>query len=763
MPKVFDGQNDFSGGMIDRVKPTRLSENQYAEGKNIVIRDGFVRTRPGSILMTYFDQTYELQGAGFYTAPFQDQRNQTIVVARNGLVYRIHPPQDAVQMEFDTGITFDVNEEVRFVQAYNYLYMLRGYAKPVLRWDGYASSKWEAIDDPITGDKFPNTSYGIYAYNRGWVVTDGDTINASDLLSEAFDLTYNVFEIDNGEGGNIVSIKQFLDGSLIVLKEKSVHYLSNCNPAEATLTPGSQFIDAKHGAVSTDACVQVGNDIWFLSHDGVRSVMLTSDNKAQSRDITLTFDIPNLIKRINWVYANNAQAAVYDNYFLFAVPFDSSSVNDTILVYDLILKTWVGYWQGIECQKFFIGTEYNDKVLYSLDRYGNIAQLFRGYYEDYVSRNNSNVIFDYKNYEYIELRPILIASDLFTFGNGLFSIDVFPEDLTYSGDDALIFYLGNSNVNYGTDYIYAEIGGNDIRLKLSVGGVSQWLAHFPLPLIKVLNKWYNLTILHNGSEVVVYWDGNLLTGTWYTTTDKTKWITDIASACNYFRLGGPSNSGIRSIDGGIRKFSYFKTDITGAKTFYCMLPLSEGTGSTVYDIVTNEACTMTLGSWKSFPPPTNIENYLKTRAYGFQSEAFNKIIGTGEVTILNRDPSFNLNLLTEKPFDTTELFSTKTYPYKEYDIHGKEDWTETGIDFADPNRKNYAPVYWPTAGLSLESVAGVSYDVLLDQEQEHTEQFFSGKVCSSCQLELTNTVGTIALKSIALTANQKSFGKKSED
>ena len=51
MPTVVDGQRDFSGGMVDRVAPERLGQNQFAYGKNLETRYGGVRSRRGSWLL----------------------------------------------------------------------------------------------------------------------------------------------------------------------------------------------------------------------------------------------------------------------------------------------------------------------------------------------------------------------------------------------------------------------------------------------------------------------------------------------------------------------------------------------------------------------------------------------------------------------------------------------------------------------------------------------------------------------------------------
>ena len=185
---AFDGQVDFSGGMNDRLAPEQLSKSEYAYGENLEIRDGYARTRRGSHRLYEWLSDATFQGAGVYRAFYSDQRRETLFLVRNGTIYRANLPQYPDSMLSPDGVTLSTETRMRFVQAFQYMYLLRGLDNPPLRWESGADDwvdemldegsgqiadengtpmyaeeihpAWSLVPTPETGSPMPNSDYG---------------------------------------------------------------------------------------------------------------------------------------------------------------------------------------------------------------------------------------------------------------------------------------------------------------------------------------------------------------------------------------------------------------------------------------------------------------------------------------------------------------------------------------------------------------------------------------------------------------------------
>jgi hypothetical protein len=215
----------------------------------------------------------------------------------------------------------------------------------------------------------------------------------------------------------------------------------------------------------------------------------------------------------------------------------------------------------------------------------------------------------------------------------------------------------------------------------------------------------------------------------------------------------------------MKNFTLYK-DVVGVRTYLVNIPFNEGSGTTVKDMVSLTAFTVTnYGStfWVTPASPAAIATSFTSRGYNFGASQVSRSLKMGQVCVRHRQPSFTVTLTDDREYESQVLLNGKTYSLTKYDIHGVADWTQTGVDFATAKRQDYAPLYLPAAGMSLESIANASYNVKPDLEQEHTEVLFSGRVCSFFQLAVANTVGTLALKELSMQATPNMFGRKAQE
>jgi len=404
--QMVDGQTDFSGGMN---LLGDLAANEYRWGKNIVIRSGDAETRPGfhrayRVLTEGFNETFyfnqdnaryndathtgfwfpwqwvgsvygDIQGTSFFR--FTDDAAYRQILVSDGSVY-VHTK--GYTSSISTAEAIGTSETIQFVQAHNKLVMLRSDGNNPLYWDGAdQDAGFVSFTNPGQTGQIPTGDKGVYVFGRLLVVKGDDDIYVSDVLDiDTYDWTDQLFSIRKGDGDEITAVVQWQDDYVIVFKKRSVSALRGLN-SYVDVAGGevlSQYvskdsISESEGMVGPNAFAVHGQEISFLSYKGITSVRRTAEGSILGRETTLSAKIQPLINRINWNYAHNACGVFYDNYLMFAVPLDSSTVNDAVLVYDYVANggsgAWVGVWQSdllkpvrffVEAEKlYFLGTD----------------------------------------------------------------------------------------------------------------------------------------------------------------------------------------------------------------------------------------------------------------------------------------------------------------------------------------------------------------------------------------------------------------------
>jgi hypothetical protein len=98
------------------------------------------------------------------------------------------------------------------------------------------------------------------------------------------------------------------------------------------------------GCLAKKSVVQAGGGVFFLSDNGVYFLQPQPASAESMKLLTMSdpisAPIDDVIQRINRNYAGNAVATYWNNRYYLAVPLDNSTVNNTVLVYNFILKNW---------------------------------------------------------------------------------------------------------------------------------------------------------------------------------------------------------------------------------------------------------------------------------------------------------------------------------------------------------------------------------------------------------------------------------------
>jgi hypothetical protein len=202
----------------------------------------------------------------------------------------------------------------------------------------------------------PCPPWAIYHQRRLWMpfkylssgssgsptITDRDIqdeIVASDIFdSDTYDRLVNQFRVASGGADYVVGIQPFADDNLLVFCRNSVHLVTGVS---GDLTNAVvKEITREVGCVARKSIVQVGNQVFFLSDNGVYSVDFGDLYNLRGAMLPLSEAIQPIIDRLNANLAINAVAIYHDNRYYIAVPLDNSIENNAILVYNFINQGW---------------------------------------------------------------------------------------------------------------------------------------------------------------------------------------------------------------------------------------------------------------------------------------------------------------------------------------------------------------------------------------------------------------------------------------
>ena len=166
-----------------------------------------------------------------------------------------------------------------------------------------------------------------------------DEVIASDILDQnTYDQILDGFRIASGGADYVVAIQPFAEDNVIVFNRNTIHLIRGVSQALSEVTV--QEVTREVGCIARKTVVQVGNQVLFLSDNGVYSVDFQDLYNLRGASVPMSEAINPLIKRINTTYIANSVAIYHDNRYYIAVPLDTSTENNAILVYNFLNQGW---------------------------------------------------------------------------------------------------------------------------------------------------------------------------------------------------------------------------------------------------------------------------------------------------------------------------------------------------------------------------------------------------------------------------------------
>jgi hypothetical protein len=208
----------------------------------------------------------------------------------------------------------------------------------------------------------PAPAWGVYFQRRLWVPYDytpagtqisptytdrevRDQIAASDILDSAtFDSISSQFRITAGIADYLVGVHPFYEDSLLVLNRNSLHLVNGTQGSlEDTVV---RELTREIGCLARKSVVSQGNNIFFLSDNGVYNLSFVDEYNLRGVERPLSEKIQPFMDRINKDKAGDAVGIYFNNRYYLALPLDSSRGaddamgNNHVVIYNMLNGAW---------------------------------------------------------------------------------------------------------------------------------------------------------------------------------------------------------------------------------------------------------------------------------------------------------------------------------------------------------------------------------------------------------------------------------------
>jgi len=203
-----------------------------------------------------------------------------------------------------------------------------------------------------------------------------DEVIISDILdADTYDQIYGQYRFNAGTADFNVGLLSFADDKLVVFNRNSIHLVLGSTPESASV----QLITNEVGCLARKTIVQIGNNVMFLSDNGVYGANFQDLYNLRGSELPLSSSIQTTIDKINRQYWDQSVAVYFNNRYYIAVPTGSSTVNNTILVFNFINKQWesVDSTSDVDwdIENLIVAGKKGDRAVYAVNALGGLHRV----------------------------------------------------------------------------------------------------------------------------------------------------------------------------------------------------------------------------------------------------------------------------------------------------------------------------------------------------------------------------------------------------
>ena len=415
---LTDGELGFIG-LNSRDNPASLDKGILSKSVNFRLDRGVATTRKGLKKYTepaLYGATKSVVGSGVYlNATGQEIFILLIHDSAPGVLnptklYEFNPDTGTFAAPSSLPVSITSSSGVDIIQAVDNVFISRGHDARPIRWDKV--STFEVLP---TNHEFPNSTGLLFYQNR--IIAIGrhlsmaaterkrDTVCVSHFLEYDKWPALDAFTINQGGNDEVIALVPWTMNEFLVLCRNSTFYL---NVGSDRYTSGQalsstarlESLSVDIGCVARKTAVQVGSGVMFLSDNGIYALEPTKSGQPDGVKLLTLSDpisanVDDIIQRINKDYASQSVAAYWNNRYYIAVPLDNSTKNNTVLVYNFILKNWESvdqYGDEIDIFSFAVGKRDTQRRLYIVDRKEGILLNEELQFDEYGPNNGTPML-----------------------------------------------------------------------------------------------------------------------------------------------------------------------------------------------------------------------------------------------------------------------------------------------------------------------------------------------------------------------------------
>lgn len=387
-PLVYDQQAAFLGGQVSFPRASSLEVHQAWWLQNVDIdTNGVIHTRFGfqafGNLLTNGPATIP-QGAHWYSTP----GGSFMLVVADGNLWRGDSLGNWFQIQ--AGAFPNDGQPAYFAQIVESLYISTGGKPKFWNLAGIlaGTAGVEITDGPARLIYLVAHEYRLMGFNPDkmdelWTGRRLPT-DAAPFLFDTADPASEILptRVGEGEGEPITALVPWKGPNLVVFKGDSCWLVNTTTvpPLDKAFT--SQFvigrISGRVGCVAHRSAAPVGNDLYFMARDGVRSLSRTQADGDGEVSLPLSDPVQDIMDRRNLLTLNRACGIAWGGKYIVAFPAEASFGNELVMALTVRTGAWQ-LWTGPKPIQFVVSAfPGQNQRLCELDGRAQLAQ-----YQDY--------------------------------------------------------------------------------------------------------------------------------------------------------------------------------------------------------------------------------------------------------------------------------------------------------------------------------------------------------------------------------------------
>jgi len=338
--------DSLAGGLDVKTTALRLSRmkngNRLTRAENVVFTtDGGVTKRFGKVAINSSSLGASVKILGGTQFRLSSGTDYQVVGTSDGRVVKILT--DGTTANLATGKSTNAGVRYRFATYNDLLHITNGYDAP-MTWDGTTFQNM-AGSPPATGQVI--VMHGNRAFMTARAVPSrlywsalNNTVSWTGTTDAGF------MDVEPNDNSTIVDLVSSIQ-ELVILKGRRPYRLQGIGPVTG-YTVADHLVPTvgSVGAISSQGALFALNDVWYVSELGVHNLTQTQQF-GDLKEAFVSDKVENYFRLdtdVSLALASlNTAAMAYDsqnNFLYLALCANSGGTNDTLLVYDMLLKAW---------------------------------------------------------------------------------------------------------------------------------------------------------------------------------------------------------------------------------------------------------------------------------------------------------------------------------------------------------------------------------------------------------------------------------------